>query len=50
MFQNSNCCRPDGDCTVCSAYHEDEDFCGQDDELGYYGEVYDGYSDADPGL
>lgn len=49
MFSR-NCIRPDGDCSVCSSYNDDFDYCNQDDDLGSTGHGEDSYSDADPGL
>jgi len=46
----TNCIRPDGNCSVCSAYDEDSDDCNQDEDLGGTGHGDESHSDADPDL
>jgi len=45
-----NCVRPDGDCSLCSAYNEFIEECNQDEDFGGTGHGDDSLSDADPGL
>ena len=45
-----NCVRPDGDCSLCSAFNEFTDECNQDEDFGGTGHGDDSYSDADSGL
>ena len=49
-MSTTNCVRPDGDCSLCSAFNELLEDCNQDDDLGFTGHGDDSYSDADPGL